>query len=646
MSAPGKAPSRRWLRLDWPIVVVKELVQMSNRRQFHVENTAIGLLMTGTLWVMLAGLASLSGIQPRRLATAARELFMVFSVSSAIVLCLITLVVSTGIIQVERTGKRLDLLRITSLSLPGIILGKSAAVLARSGLVLLLSMPVMAAMQMLGGVSAGDVSKAVVMIVADITICAGIGVWVSAGARTGAERVFRAVYALVLWTLLSGIVPAVVFLAGAALAATAGMPGGYYPLYVFKGLGMSASVPMAASPWVAWALFVNALLSWQGVAINAAVQFLGAFLFVARSRRSLAKSIKKSEELREEFRVKSLFQLKRPESIKELSKKGRAGIRAVVSRWRGTLVGTQMLQSNLVATLLPAAVAIGFFASYVLLRLTSRSYFLAQDAASMSSLFLCLIVLAALGLESCCMIAREKHRQTAAILATTPAGGPEMLVWKGAGLFLSQGVGLLAMLFFFLAAAAGMGITPVRGFAVLAGYMATLLLLYGLGVSFSLCVSTPAAAVLWTLFTMFLLAPMFGTAMAVAPMALLRFFTPYSNRYSGAGGEAYVLLRGVCVSAGCILGIALCAFRNRFRGGAAVVLALGAALVLSTMGTSRAIAFAQLLEELGGHRRTFDTADSWKSLGYAAAMAAALLGGACLRFRSQFVRGAGSGGRR
>lgn len=598
------------------VVAAKELTQAANRASFHVEKMAFLLLVCGTFLVMTY-MAGSSGLSLETMARFGRQTFLSISLFSCIALSLGSLISSTGIIMSETTGKRLDILRITSLSLTTIVIGKAMAVCARYALVIFLLLPVLAATQLLGGVSAGDVAKAMAITLVDIFFVTAVGVHISAGARTLLDRVVRSLEALFVWLILSSIVAGIF----GAFSRAPG-PGGFL------------SVMAGASPIFVWYFHMEAHLDWLMVLVNALVHGCAGYMLITSSVGYLQRTIRTASVESDEPKMRNIIQWRRQKKSKSPKGKSRKRQRD----WAGTLIGSQIAQTSLVAMALPIAIVPVIGASFIAIIFGELDNALAPFVVG----YVGVVLLAMVAVQAASAIAREKARHAAEVLSTTPAGEAKMLWWKGGAIVVSQSVSI-AVYFFFSTVCI---IQSFKGGGALAAVVAgaagfSVLLLFALaaGLSFSHVSKGPFQAI----------AMLAASVMAFSQVAYYLIWN--------AGMSSVAFGRPAL-----ILGLALIASRNLLPGICAAVLCVGTALAVAggalILPTGREYemgnAIEWLIEPIKVAINSSDRAHSHGIRGFPyrvishmlaagalqAAIAAAFVAGAFINFTPVFLRGA------
>ncbi len=525
------------------IIIGKELTQIANRRAFHLEKAAFAAVTTAIFLVAASKFTMDWTIDPETMGRFGRGVFLTVSVGACLILSLVALVTATGIVLSESLRRRLDILRITPLSLDTILIGKAWAVFLKAMLVLLQLLPILAAAQLFGGVAAGDIAKSFTLTVAACFFCTALGILVSAGAKSTVDRVLRSAEILFLWLIATGV------LASAALVFRRGSPSSIWTMMA------------GASPIVAWVLHVEASLTWPDVVANFCIHGLGGLFFLAMASKSLARRVAAAEFAPSEPRMKTLFA-----AMHRFSLRKRIASRVTGQReWAGTLVGTEITQTSLAAVMLPLAAGLPQAVMFIIHLVSGSSY--TRDYPAFICFTLGAGLITMLAVQSCATIAREKATHTAELLAVAPSGGADMIWWKGAALLVTQSLSMaMVVLFLFLAPVPGSS-RAGQVATVFFGALALLLLLFALGVSFSLASKTSFQAVGFLLASVFVLAPVAMMALAVLEDSFGYFRGPDVRT-----GVRLLALIG---------GMTLVWLRNVFGGLAAVVLAAGVAMALA-----------------------------------------------------------------
>jgi len=575
-------------------VAGKELTQLANRGRFHIEKGFFVLAAAGAF--IVAAAASIEGrVSPEEMADFGREVFYTVNIGACLMLSAFALLSSSGIIMSERTGRRLEILRITPLSLRMIVLGKGLAIAVKSVLVLALLAPVLAATQFYGGVSFGDLSKAVTIIVADVIACTGIGLFVSAGARTNLDRVVRGGEIVIIWLVFTA-----------------------FCLAVSSAVGWSSLA--AVSPIGVWDGLWGGRASWAGVSMGAAANLLVGLGLAALSVPVVKKAGANEERAPAEPKLKDFAGgLERISSARRRIRRETAG-----RLWVGGLLGNEIKQSSMFLVLLPLAVCIP---PLVVLGL-DRLFGVPEDIDSVMvvAAWTSIVTVLALAVQSGGAVARDKQRRTAELLATTPAGGPGMIWRKGAAIGISQALAII-LCAVLVTRATSTGRYDHRAVARVAGLLAGMAFFWAAGISFSIVVKSPITAPVMLLMT------------AVATLAAGQWMV---ERYGGYGrwhfgSTILVVLFGIGA-----LAVAVRQYFGRLAPvvllvGLSVALAGGCVLVLDSGGPREDIleAFVYPLRQ-----RHFESGEAFRFAAVEAGLTALLLLGAFPRFTRHYLRGA------
>lgn len=548
---------------DSSVIAGKELTQLANRGRFHLEKAFFAVVVSSIFMVAAFSLGGrFESIE--QMAQFGRETFFILSVLAGIVLPVFAIGASSGIIYSERAGKRLDVLRITPLALSNIILGKGGAVLFKSLLVLGLLAPVVAATQFYGGVSAGDVGKAFLIIVSTLVLFTSIGLVVSAGATSNLDRFARSIMWLVAWGFLTSV------FSGGAVAFVRfvlGSGGSGAALNTWSGL---IACPLAVSPPLAWGLLVEGRLPWVASIFAFLFNVLVGVGLFALSLRSLRKSVARENEMPAEPKVKDFFAGFR--RFRGGSKKVKAKARQ--REWVSTLVGGAVVQTSMLPVVLPLALALPPLFAMALMAISRRSIqYDRGETMMMLATALAVVVMVMVAVQAAASIAQEKQRHTAEVIATTPAGGAKMLWWKGAAIFMTQSVAI-ALCMVMLMSRGGSRVGSVAIAARLFGVATTFVLAWALGLSFSVAAKTPFGAGGLYAVSVLVLAPVAYYYLPEYVFDVTRWLPYYGERglARGVSQRIVVVLFGA--------GAAVSVLRQRFVRPAGVVLAIGVALVI------------------------------------------------------------------
>ena len=510
------------------VVAAKELMQLANRRRFHLEKAFFAAAVSCIFVLAIISLRGGGSMNLNELSSFGRDTFLSTCVFANVILSLAALGSSTGIIMSEVQGRRLDILRITPLSLSGVIAGKAFAIAGKSALVLMLLLPVMAAAYLAGGVAVVDIVMMLVLTVNTVFLCTCMGLLASATATTTIERVIRPIVYSFVWSFCTSVI----------LIPLSSVP--FLRRYLMYA---------AVSPWFAWVNATQSGLSWGGLLVNTISHAIGGMIFLRAAGNALRRNILARDEKPPERKVQA-FVLTSPGLDRHRKRFARFSIHAldVVVKWAGGLVGGQILRTSMLAILAPVALIALMLVTLGCMELLSPMS-VSEFARPLLLFSACAMVLVAaiVGMQACGIIAREKAEHTAEILATTPAGGFGMVWWKGAAVFATQTVAVILCLLLAVAVSLCAGTGGGAFVAWVAGFAATLALVFALGASLSLSAGTPAVAVGLSAVTLFALTPI--AMYAVIPASF------------GPGGNATVLTLWLC-AAFLVVGGAAMVLRN------------------------------------------------------------------------------------
>jgi hypothetical protein len=436
------------------------------------------------------------------------------------------------------------------------------------------------------------------------------------------------------------------------LVATAVLGAGIAALTSLYGAGAGgAAFGSSASPVTIWMLLVQSKLPWPGLVIYSGVHVLSSYLLLRRAAKRLEATAMRAEVPMAKPGQESILAAEDP-NIQHLvagfagvGRRAKKGKRiASERRWAGTLVGSQLLHTSLVAVLLPLAVGLPQLAIFLLSAITGRhaydwrTSYPAVVSVSMGG------AVALMGLiQSASLLAREKSRRTAELLALTPSGDASMVWWKGAAVGLSQSLAIVVVISMLIVGniAGRYGFLPLA--LNLAGLVSLLALIYATGVSFSLSSKSPYEA--------------FGLVVASAailtPIALaaLSWLAGYYVAGSRGGFGADQVARSVAVQVGIfamVPGLAMLALRNALPRFGRAFLCAGLALCLA--GASLAIPyedrdFSPLMVPLLplfsviSERNFVLGASMFWCIAIEVVMSAALLAGCFVNFTGSFLLG-------
>lgn len=278
MATPAPAARPRFARLralsPFGPIFLKELRVASRRRRNHVLRvTYLGALLLILLMAYSAvGDYGGSGVlgEAQRQGQLGATFFSGFLYFSVIAMGVIGPVLTSTAIGAERTHKTLPVLLMTPLSAWQIVAGKLLSRMLLAGVLIGLSLPVLALVRLLGGVETWQMGAAIVLAAATGLFAASVGLWLST-IITRAYAVILAAYGVL--AALYMLLPFVLIMLSRGTGGFAWMwlMGLFNPVYSaamiqFGGVGMPRA--MMVSWWsgvlthVAGAIVLTALSAW------------------------------------------------------------------------------------------------------------------------------------------------------------------------------------------------------------------------------------------------------------------------------------------------------------------------------------------------------------------------------------------------
>lgn len=171
--------ANRIRRIDLPVLKLEMRVRQRKARPFIVMLVYAGLLSLVALAAQRAGLWP--QVTPPSyaydLAMAGRQTFRFMSYIQLAIVCLIGPAYSAAAINRERERGTLDMLSVTLLPTPAIVLQKLAGALAEIAILLVTSLPILAIVFMLGGVSPVEVALVYLLIASVAVVLNAAGVF-------------------------------------------------------------------------------------------------------------------------------------------------------------------------------------------------------------------------------------------------------------------------------------------------------------------------------------------------------------------------------------------------------------------------------------------------------------------------------------
>lgn len=182
-------------RIEFPVLRLEMRIRQRKARPFIVMGIYAGVLSVAALVVLFAQgtvnwLWSALGAYSYDPAIMGRLIFRLMSYLQMALVCLIAPAYSAGAIGLERERGTLDMLAVTSLSTSTIVLQKLGGAMAEIAMLLVSSVPVLAIVFMLGGVSPIEVALVYVLILNVAVLLNAAGVFWSALFRNTRTSMF------------------------------------------------------------------------------------------------------------------------------------------------------------------------------------------------------------------------------------------------------------------------------------------------------------------------------------------------------------------------------------------------------------------------------------------------------------------------
>lgn len=191
-----------WRFLHANPVTVKELRgRMRGGRAFVVITLYLGLMSAFTVLVYLSQMSELTGNTIVETGRLGRNLFGAIVGAEMLLVVLIMPALTAGAISGERERHTYDLLRLTLLPLPTLLVGKLASAVAYVGLLALVALPLQSVAFLFGGISQSEVLLVFVGLVMASVLVGAMGICFSAFAPRTMTATLR-VYSTVIGALI------------------------------------------------------------------------------------------------------------------------------------------------------------------------------------------------------------------------------------------------------------------------------------------------------------------------------------------------------------------------------------------------------------------------------------------------------------
>ncbi|MHC4712898.1 MAG: hypothetical protein ACYTAN_06455 [Planctomycetota bacterium] len=493
---------------DLALITWKELSHMGGRGRFHLEKALFAFAVAAAVGLIGFRETALDTSALREAAEFGRTAFFMLMMATVAVVCAVSLVTASGVILSERLGGRLDVLRVTSISLPVIVAGKGLAVFGRAMLIAFLVLPVAAATQLFGGVGLSEIAKAFLVTAAAVFFCSSLGLLISSSSTSALDRAVK----LFNVALIAGAV-------------------GWYAGLKISSISPSVSWVAGLSPFLVWGLLRKGALTWSLLVLNVGVYGGGGLVLVAVSAAKRALDVEADRPKVEAPTAREVI-----DYAGDVTKKARW--RLQLSRFRrifgsgarvggviGQLVAIEVRRTSIVTLLMGPLLLVPWLVTFIAALFARGVYVDAVESVQVGTELLAAGVILAVLLESCSSMAREKMKRTGGLLALTPMGGPAMALWKGAAILAAQSIAIsiCAVMTIISGIARSAGVLEVA--ADLAGFGSAVIFALVAGMSFSLASKTAIRA---------------GAALAFSVLVLVPFIldTVFSA-ISGKWGEAY-----------------------------------------------------------------------------------------------------------
>lgn len=199
---PALARAAAWLRrIDAPVLVQEMRVRQRGTKPF-------GVMLAYLLILSVAGMLELyyewpSTVTVSRMARLGRDLYGVLSMVQLVMVCLIVPAYSSASVCGERERGTLDLLSLTLLSSSSIVTQKLIAAMGQALMLIFASLPIMAIVFLLGGVSPVELLVAYALLLVTAVFLASMGMLCSCCLRSSKGSTFLTY--LIMFSLFLGL---------------------------------------------------------------------------------------------------------------------------------------------------------------------------------------------------------------------------------------------------------------------------------------------------------------------------------------------------------------------------------------------------------------------------------------------------------
>jgi ABC-type transport system involved in multi-copper enzyme maturation permease subunit len=197
-----------FFRLFGPVLFFDLVRAARRRRHFVFRGLYIGGLLLLLCWIWWAWTVNRpdtgEGMQAQEMSVFATSFFFTFMIAQFLILAVLTPAYTAGAIAEEKDRKTLEFILATDLRDREIVLGKLSARLANLGLLLLAGLPVLGALQFLGGVDPALVLAGFAATVLTVLSLGALGICNSVLVRKPREAILFTYVAAAAYLLLSG----------------------------------------------------------------------------------------------------------------------------------------------------------------------------------------------------------------------------------------------------------------------------------------------------------------------------------------------------------------------------------------------------------------------------------------------------------
>jgi len=422
---------------EFAAMLWKELLQVSNRGRFALQKVVLaGLLGTAFIFVAYGQIymdANTTTYQD--MSVFGRWFFLVSTVALAFTLSAAAMVFAAGIVTAETVRRRLPLLLVTPLGSGAIIGSKALSVFARVASGVLVALPMVALLEIFGGVDSRMIATAVVLILSNVWLYAWMGLAASVLRRTTIGAISLATGAAILWNMLPGFIYVMAGIMGHARGAESPWLFGLSPLYEFT-------------------MFVEARLGLVDAAYHVGVNGILGAVFMATS-----------------------FLAFRPMAIRRASGEGGesgrgfflglgrkkptarpAGRAALAGFFGAGMIGKELASSRAARRLLPILWFMAVWGFVILVSVSEQNWPELGDADFEWGMFMAeaVGVIFLLSIYASNKVAAEKESMTFQTLALTRLGALRVLGGKAASVIVEQAAAV-AILFAHMVLVASLG---------------------------------------------------------------------------------------------------------------------------------------------------------------------------------------------